>query len=291
MTCILPADTSCCPEWSDYPVELRASALVAASELLWRLTGRAFAMVPLSTAFTAEEMTELEAAGYTDGCSTILRPCRQHCQSACDLCGYGTDWADGPSFMPYLAAGQWYNLACCGDGCQCGNPLDEIELPGPVAQVNHVWVDGEEITDWALYNANILVRTNPDDGWPGCQRLDQDLTEVDTWAVDYTRGLPWPAGGRRVVGVLACEFARLCAGDKRCRIPANVTQVTRDGVSYNIDASAFIEQGLTGFAPEVDLFISSINPDRLRRPSGVYTPQTLRRDGYIRRQPPEVMPS
>lgn len=293
MTCVLPADMSCCGEWAEYPVELRASALTAASETLWRLTGRVFAMVPLSTAFTPEEVTELESLGYTDDCSAILRPCKQHCGSACDTCGwpgdpYGAGWYT--PWVPYLDAGVWFNASCgtCGDTCQCGAGLDVLELPGPVAQVNTVWIDGAVFEAWALYNANMLVRTDGEQ-WPACQNLDRDLTEDGTWGVDYTRGIPWPVGGRRAVGALACEFARLCSGDKRCRIPANVVSVTRDGVSYDLDPTTYYENGLTSL-PEVDLFVSSVNPKHIARPFGVYTPQTIRRDGYVRRQPGEVTP-
>jgi hypothetical protein len=287
MTCIWPADTGCCSDdWDDYPAELRATALVSASEILWRLTGRVFAGVPLSTAFTADEISELENSGYTPDCSTILRPCKDHCTSTCGTCE-GNSYS---TWTPYLLGGQWYNVTCgtCGDGCQCGTPLDEVELPGPVAQVNTVWIDGEVFNDWALYNANLLMRTDGEP-WPGCQDLAADLTEIDTWAVDYTRGAPVPADGRRAAGVLACELAKLCTGDKRCRIPSNVVSVTRDGVSYDLDPTSFYTNGLTGI-PQVDLFISSVNPGHNRRPSGVYTPQTIRRDGYVRRQPGEVTP-
>lgn len=294
MTCIWPADTSCCSEWDTYPAEQRAAALVSASDILFRLTGRVFTGVPLSEAFTADEMTELEAAGYTADCSTILRPCRQHAPSGCDVCGpvspagwpYGTG-----AFIPYMDGGQWFNAACgtCGDTCQCGADVDEIELPGPVAQVNAVYIDGAVFTDWALYNENSLVRTDPGGTWPKCQNLALDLTEAGTWGVDYVRGLPVPADGRRAVGTLACELARLCTGDKRCRIPANVTSVVRDGVSYTFDPGEFYTAGLTGI-PSIDLFISSVNPGHNRRPSGVYTPATLARRDWIRRQPGEVTP-
>lgn len=292
MTCIWPADTTCCPEWDTYDVQLRAVALVSASDVLWRLTGRIFSGVPMEDAFTPEEMDTLIDAGYTPDCSTIIRPCRKH--DPCDTCGMvtnGAGWAYGTgAFIPYLDGGQWFNAVCgrCGDTCQCGADVDQIELPGPVAQINTVWVDGEVFNDWALYNSNILIRTDGEQ-WPACQDLAADLTAEGTWGVDYQRGIPVPADGRRAAGILACEFARLCAGDKRCRIPAQVTQVTREGVSYTIDPNEFFTVGLTGI-PQVDLFISSVNPGHNRRPSGVYTPDTVTRKPWMRRQPGEVTP-
>ncbi|MGW0681816.1 hypothetical protein ACWD2L_00440 [Streptomyces sp. NPDC002754] len=293
MTCIWPADMSCCEEWSSYPVEVRASALITASDILWALSGRVFTGEPLSSAFTPEEIAELEALGYTDGCSTILRPCKQHCGSPCDTCGwpgdlYGANWY--APWAPYMDNGRWFNATCgtCGDRCQCGTGLDVLALPGPVAKVNAVYVDGTVFTDWALYNADMLVRTDGEQ-WPGCQSLDKDLTEEGTWGVDYTRGVPVPEGGKRAVAQLACDFARLCAGDKRCRIPANVVAVTRDGVSYDLDPTSFYAEGKTSI-PAVDIWLASVNPKHIPRPFGVYTPQTVRRDGYVRRQPGEVTP-
>lgn len=293
MTCVWPADLSCC-DWDSYDVQVRASALVAATEILWALSGRVFAGEPMADAFTADEMTELKIAGYTPDCSTILRPCKQHCGTACDMCGWPGPIA-GPSWytpwMPYLRDGTWFNASCgsCGDLCQCGAPLDELELPGPVAKVNAVYIDGAVFTEWALYNSDTLVRTDGED-WPGCQHLDRELTDEGTWAVDYVRGVPVPEGGKRAAGLLACELAKLCTGDKTCRIPANVTSVTRDGVSFTFDPNEFYAQGKTGI-PAIDLWLSAVNPGHMREPSGVYTPQTLRRRGWQRRQPGEVRPS
>ncbi|MFJ8934028.1 hypothetical protein ACIRLA_46435 [Streptomyces sp. NPDC102364] len=291
MTCIWPAATGCCSDdWEQYPPGLRASALIAATDILWALSGRVFTGVPLSDAFTEEEMAQLEDAGYTPDCSTLLRPCQSHCTAGCDVCA--ANGIAATTWTPFLAGGQWYNLTCgtCGDGCQCGTPLDELELPGPVAKVNTVWIDGAEFTNWALYNSNLLMRTDGEP-WPGCQRLDLDLTEPDTWAVDYVRGVPVPEGGKRAAGILACEFAKACTGDKRCRIPANVSQVTRDGVAYTFDPTTFYDNGKTGI-PEVDLWLSAVNPHHSVRPSGVYTPELVaRRRGYQRRQPGEVRPT
>jgi hypothetical protein len=296
VTCVWPADTACCPEWEEYPVEVRASALITATDLLWTLSGRQFTGIPLGEAFPDEAAQgALVAAGYTlENCYTILRPCKEHCGTACcDTCGWpgsaaGAGWYS--PWMPYIQGGQWFNATCdtCQDSCQCGAPLDELNLPGPVADVKTVWVDGAVFTDWVLYAPNRLMRTDGEP-WPECQHLDRDLTEEGTWAVQYAQGVPVPEGGKRAAGQLACDFARLCAGDKRCRIPANVVSVTREGVSYDLDPTSFYTAGLTGI-PAVDLWLSSVNPGHNRRASGVYTPQTVGRRDWVRRQPGEVTP-
>lgn len=292
MVCVWPLDpSSCCPDWDDYDPGTRASAWITASQILWSLSGRRFVGVPL-----ADEYDGLytPTAGWDDtGCTTTLRPCRQHTGIACDTCGWpgmgaGIGWYGGPAFIPYLAGGQWYNATCgtCGTTCDCDGTLDRLELPGPVAAVGAVYIDGEIFTDWSLYNSETLIRTDGEP-WPRCQNLAADLTEAGTWAVEYVRGIPVPVGGRRAAAILACELAKACTGQK-CRIPANVTEVTRNGVSFTFDPTVYYTSGLTGI-PEVDLWLSATNPGRNRRSSAVYTPHTLTRDN-VRRQPGEVTP-
>jgi hypothetical protein len=293
MTCVWPVDpASCCTGWDDYSLPVRAAARITATEILFALSGRQFTGISLASAFPGDGAA-LEEAGYTlDGCTITVRPCRQHSGTACDSCGWpgsrtGSSWY--APWIPYLHDGTWYNASCgaCGDTCACDGTLDELVLPGPVSSVSRVVVDGALFTDWALYDTATLVRTDGEP-WPRCQNLGANLSDAGTWAVEYVRGLPVPVGGERAAGILACELAKACTGQK-CRIPANVTEVTRDGVSYTFDPTVYYQSGLTGI-PEVDLWLNAVNPGHNRRPSGIYSPQTITSD-RVRRTPKEVWPT
>lgn len=53
-----------------------------------------------------------------------------------------------------------------------------------------------------------------------------------------------------------------CGGGK-CRLPRRVQTVSRQGVTYQmVDPTDIYRDGLTGL-PEVDIWIASVNPNRL----------------------------
>ncbi|WP_428950954.1 hypothetical protein [Streptomyces sp. cg35] len=171
----------------------------------------------------------------------------------------------GAPWRPWVVGGDVYNFTCTqGAGCGCGPAVPTVRLAGPVHKVVGVVVDGTELPAdaYAVYDQRDLVRLDGK-GWPCCQRLDKPLTEPGTWAVNYERGKPLSVAGRRALGALACEFTRLCVGDK-CRLPSRVTNVSRDGVTWQIDPSTFYAEGLTGIT-EVDLWIKAVNPHQRQR--------------------------
>jgi len=269
--CPWPLDTTCCSDWDNYDPAIQQAAMDTATEVVWALSGRQFTT-----------------------CETTVRPCRANCGMSCDSCGWGMGWGNGswigsaPAFTPWLFGGQWFNLSCpCSGGCSCGQFIDEFDLPSPAAWVTAVYVDGAPFTAWALYDQHRLIRTDGE-RWPRCQDLTKDLTEEGTWGVTFVRGTPVPPAGQRAAGVLACEIAKACIGAK-CRLPALVTNVSRDGLTYTIDPTGFFEKGFTGLA-EVDLWLAAVNPSKNVRRSGVYTPENLRRES-IRNQPGEVFPT
>lgn len=92
------------------------------------------------------------------------------------------------------------------------------------------------------------------DGWSGCG-VDGPTT------VAYRTGRVPPPGGVAACVQLAIEFLRSMCGEAGCAIPQNATQVTRQGVTYSLDVSAFLKEGRTG-VPMVDLWINSVNPAR-----------------------------
>jgi hypothetical protein len=93
--------------------------------------------------------------------------------------------------------------------------------------------------------------------------------QPDTFAVSYLRAVPVDALGAYAAGALAAEYAKLCSG-QQCRLPLGVTQVIRQGVSYTINPGSFPD-GMTGLR-EVDAWLTVINPNKLKQPTGVWFP-------------------
>jgi hypothetical protein len=225
------------------------TALQAATEVLWALSGRQF-----------------------DSCNVEIWPCRRECMT--DLPGGWNSWTGGTWTYPQpaLIAGTWFNLTCgsCVGECSC-TALSQVELPMPVLNVIEVRMDGVALipnVDYRLDDGRFLTRLGGED-WPWCNDLSQ-LEGEGTWSVTLTIGKDVPVMGQMAVGELACEFAKACLGDDECRLPKTVQQLTRQGVSLTfIDPNQLFENGLTGlyFA---DLFINAVNPKRNMAPAKVY---------------------
>jgi hypothetical protein len=165
--------------------------------------------------------------------------------------------------FPYIdGSGVWRNCGCAGS-CTC-RARCEIELPGPVAVVDQVMIDGVVLDESAyrLDNGVILVRTDGE-CWPECQDMNVASDAVGAFVVTYQRGVAVPRAGQIAAGKLACEFAKACAGDADCQLPGQLASLSRLGIQVeNVDPAAFLEEGLTGL-PDVDLWIRSVNPARL----------------------------
>lgn len=244
-------DTSCCPDWAGFDIAVRERAEAWATQILWALTGRRFG-----------------------ACELTVRPCGPRCRDVGGwraypvvADGYGT----GGLLAPYIREGTWFNCGCVG-ACAC-RPACEAWLPGPVATVVEVTVDGVVIdpSAYRVDDRQWLVRTDGE-CWPDCQDLDtSDPTADGTFFVTYTRGTPVPVAGQIAAGILACEFAKACAGAD-CRLPRNLVALSRQGVDIALpDPTDLIGQGLTGIA-DVDLWIRSVNPTRLTHRLRVWSP-------------------
>lgn len=102
-----------------------------------------------------------------------------------------------------------------------------------------------------------------------------------TWSssnveVTYTYGSPPPTAGKAAARILATELVKLYEGDDSCALPQRVTSVARQGVTYTIlDNQSFIDELRTGIYA-VDLFLKTVNPDRARARSRVFTPDVPR---------------
>jgi len=213
-----------------------------AVSVLWALSGRQFG-----------------------SCPVIARPCPQNCQ------GIGGRWLDyGSPWLAVWDGANWRNLACgCGPRCDYRSP-NVIHLASrvglPITEIESVVIEGEVLPDEEYrLEGDLLYRIGSD--WPS-QNLTRPLDEEGTWSVTYLRGNPPPPGTDKLVGLLAKEFLAACNGGK-CRLPRRVRSVSRKGVTYDMaDATDILAEGKTGI-PEIDIWLQSVNPNRLMQPPTV----------------------
>jgi len=266
-----PAPT--CPDWPIvYPGDCPALDGVAdplvyeqmATQYLWNWTGRVYGTCPVT-----------------------VRPCRSDCAE-----GMSTFWGGGPyprgpalrgsaPWTPVLLAGQWFNVACgrCGDDCSCGGGTPALRLPGPVASVDQVLIDGTEL-DAAAYrvdNHSLLVRLDGD-AWPICQNMSEPVSAPNTFAVTYDYGSEVPVGGQMAAGALSCELAKAASGDNSCQLPRRIQTIARQGVTIGfLDAMDDLDKGRTGIWL-IDSWVSSVvNPPRASRVYSVDIPRPRNR--------------
>jgi hypothetical protein len=242
--------------WSDcfatLPAAVTGTALAAASDLVWALSGRRFGL-----------------------CTSVLRPCRRECQ--------GMPWPASSNLwpniypgqtypLPFWWNGQWLNLTCgsCASDCSC-ETVEEVVLPGGVYQVLQVLIDGVELSpsSYRLDDNRLVVRTDGGQ-WPMCNNLGSNDTEVGTWSITAQWGEPLPEIGKIAVGELACEFGKYLGGQD-CVLPQAVTSLSRQGVSLTFaDPNEVLKEGRLGLH-FTDMFLSAFNPGGLRARSQVYS--------------------
>ena len=251
---ILGASTAPCQPWVDVSTvaacctvtdltELEVWAQVA-TDVLYVLSGRQFQGV----------------------CERTIRPCSVTCGCGCHSYGYGGIWGGG-----------WWTPGYVPSRPRCCPP--QIDLGGVVASVASVKVDGETLaaSSYRLDEGRWLVRMAGEDGtnegWPCCQRLDLPSTDECTFEIVYVTEADVPEMGKRAAAELACEMAKACsttAGE--CRLPKRVTNLTRQGVTMTLlDPQDFLDNGRTGLYL-ADLFLVAVNPNGLRAPPRVISP-------------------
>lgn len=245
--CVWTLDTGCCSIWDTLSPEDQARATAFATDIMWAATGRQFGVCPVE-----------------------VRPCFNNPYN-----GFGVWWNDG-TFWPYNFNGTWYNAGCGCFGRCCCQPLPYTQawLPGPVAGVSEVRVDGN-LVDPSAYRIDDnqwLVRQDGDI-WPICQDYNKANGLTGTWSVTYFRGTAVPASVLAAGGTLACEYAKACVGQD-CRLPGRIQSIIRQGVSITmVDVETVMRLGYTGLI-EVDQIIRAYNPSGLARPLRVYSPDT-----------------
>lgn len=101
--------------------------------------------------------------------------------------------------------------------------------------------------------------------WPVCNDLNLADTQIGTWSVTASYGEDVPMIGRLAVGELMCQMIKACNGED-CLLPANVTQLVRQGVTISyVDPNDIFNNLYHG-----RLFLNSYNPNKLRGRPHVY---------------------
>lgn len=243
-------DVSCAvvPNWDTYTDDQKNTALWLASTFMWGATGRQYGVCPMTVRPGQRRWDPWTYEAYP------VWPGQDPIVSG-----------------PFLFNGRWFN-AGCGSAC-CGNKGCAIVLRGPVAAVDQVLVDGEEIpsADYRVDVANgayLLVRT---DGlcWPACQNFTAEADQPGTFEVTYELGKALPPALSIATALLAGEYAKSLI-DAPCALPAKMTSLTRQGVTVEVEPPA-PDDGKTGIR-EVDDIIAVLNPSGLKSPPRVMSP-------------------
>ncbi len=236
-------------EWDTATDAQKLAAIDWASTILWASTGRQFGLCPVT-----------------------VRPCGWR-DRAGGVEWFGSLW-QGSSWVPYLWNGTWYNAMCGCAGMCCCIPDCSVRLAGPVESIIQVTIDGVIVdpATYFVYDQQWLTRVKDNGCWPFCS--DLNLAPGEGWEVEYNRGRAVPAPLLWAVGVLACQYLKLCQGGEDCRITnSRIVAMQRQGTDFQfVSFSEMLEFGWTGVA-EVDQLISSYNPYGLKSPLLVLSPE------------------
>jgi hypothetical protein len=248
-----------CPDASETVIN---DAILAASEILYALSGRQFSGI----------------------CGETVRPCAE----GSPLPGFAWSRWTYP-WLPQRNGTTWINIGpACGChiafDCACGG-IPQVNLGrSDVTEIIGVNIDGVALSASAyrLDHGQWLVRTDGAN-WPCCQDLSKEIGETGTWYIELNHGLAAPQSGKAAAKRLASELIKSCEG-VACDLPQRVQTITRQGVSMTLlDPQDFLAEGRTGLY-EVDLFIAAVNPHGLSRRATVWSPEVLgrgRRVGVI----------
>lgn len=233
-------DTECCDLPEDVDPDLLAHWQAVSSEILWAASGRRYGL-----------------------CEVTIRPCVRRCGGGSGL----------P--VPYKGSdGAWRNYSACGcnDDCSC-TALSEIVLPGPVASVVQVLIDGTELQadNYRLDTVGGQWRLVRTDGgtWPDCSDMTAACDEDGAFCVTFEQGIPLSELAIAANSEATCELTKACIpGCKTCRLPKNTQAVVRRGVSISMETGLEWIKGL----PMVAAFLEAVNPKGLTSKSSVWSP-------------------
>jgi hypothetical protein len=215
--------------------------LLTASEMLWMLSGRVW---------------------YGAGCEEDVTLRSFPPAPGTEAWPYSGTWGNCRCWSAASYSGGSWQPALYWPGRHVQGPI-AVKLPrSPVTAVVSVTIDGDPFTDWNLVRSGWLERT---DGnvWRTCD---------ESTLITYQFGAPPPRGGRDAAIVYAAELARDGIGSDSCRLPPNVVNLTRQGVSMELeaDSSRPFRVGLAS----VDQWLDAVNPYSNPSSSQVWSPDT-----------------
>lgn len=164
--------------------------------------------------------------------------------------------------------------------CSCGRYVYiDLQDRYPVISIDEVLIDGV-VVDPATYRVDDYHRLVRIGGecWPRCNDLSENTPAPNTFSVTYTAGRRPPIELQMAAAELACELKRACNG-LDCRLPRNVTHVSRQGVSMDISAVEDAVSGSVSGLASVDIAVRRYDCARakgrvwhpsLRRGRGVF---------------------
>lgn len=173
-------------------------------------------------------------------------------------------WSWGTTFDGEYPLGTFYPSATALLGSLGLWEVEAIDLPGPVAAVHEVTINGA-VLDPAAYrieNGRYLVRLDGDT-WPRCEASAN-------FTVTYLNSHPVDQMGSIAAGVMAAEWLKLLNSDKKCRLSATATSINRQGITMELTRGMFPD-GVTGI-PEIDAYLMLFNPFGLKVAPRVYSP-------------------
>lgn len=229
-------DTSICADWADYLPADQTYALQFATYVLWAATGRRYGL-----------------------CERTVRPCGPYNPVLYRTYGVDTYWTlvgvAGGGVVPL-----WWDGCGCSGGCGC--QPSSVTLPGPVASITEVLLDGVVLAASGYrLDGDMLIRMGGE-SWPVQQDLALPTTEPNTWSVRYQQGIAVPAVLNGVAGAYACEVVKARVGGD-CQLPSRITSISRQGVDVQLlSTEDFLSKGLTGFE-QVDQVLRALNPGGL----------------------------
>lgn len=221
----------------------------------------------------AQRTIELLTGRQIGGCEVVARPLLLN-RTNLPTWNPATLY-DTPSYGPYLSNGVWYNSCsdCVGQTCRCLSPKS-IRLGGHPSRIVEVKINGA-ILDPSSYKLQDgkLFRIDGE-SWPARQDLRLPDSQDGTFSVTYIDGIELDANGRWCAGILAKEFYNSWQDDDQiCRLPSSVISINRQGLAIELGKDLF-PGGLTGIR-EVDLWIATWNPYRVRSKARVFSPDTM----------------
>jgi hypothetical protein len=299
----MPRTGPCSPWITGRDVASQPSIIQAVADI----NDKAAKRNPPLPGFSADQVEAICAAGATSACELLYSLTARQFTG---LCGPVTIRpvarpanADSRGWV-FAAGGGWgYGWGASAAGVLGTPPVLALyaeDMPPyimfhdyPIRQVLEVKINGVVIPsdEYEVREGKYLIRMMPTSssvptelyGWPSSQRQNLPDTEQGTFSVTYTFGQDPGQMGRMAAIALAENIIRPIFGDANA-YPERVTTITRQGVSAQIASVIDImKTGGTGIRT-VDLWIMSVNPNKLRKRPKVWSPD-------IGRNPRQQRPS